>query len=178
MINFIAGNGYPTWEWAGSLSRFKLHKRNTVSKIFLEGNKASPIPIPPRQKKKRIPIITEKRTKLIKKAGLKDVCEFAEEKDDKTEGKHTDKSKQTRTKSERKSFEKWRANHLLHDEQYWVMSLGKSTNKELKASSLKHVFNASQSAPSLGLSIKNLLIFGNIFSLSAEGVEKLLEGRI
>lgn len=62
------------------------------------------------------------------------------------------------TKSERNSFQKWRANHLLHDEQFWVMSPGKSTNKDTEASSLKHIFNASQSALCLCLSIKNLMV--------------------
>lgn len=54
------------------------------------------------------------------------------------------KSKQARTKNEKKSFQKWRANHLLHDEQYWVMSRANPLTKKLRARSLKQEFNATE----------------------------------
>ena len=69
-----------------------------------------------------------------------------------------DTSKQARTKSKGKSFQKWRANHLLRDEQYWVMSPGKSTNKAAPSHESKTRFNAWESQHLIGFTIKTLLI--------------------
>lgn len=155
-----------TWE-----KIVRTHSIYNQASFFSEGNKASPIPIPPLHKF-LTSTVTETSLTLFKRYNLdkkKAIVEFAQDYEAKElNTSSADRSAQARTKSERKDFRNGGRiiSYTMSNTESWAWA--NPPTKRLKASSLKHVFNASQPGPSAALTIKNLRTFcflGNTFSL-------------